>query len=79
MSCSTDDVTNLLEKAGLKCMESKELKPNVLSYMHDDLCPKFIKYHPSQRSDLAHSTLVRRNHIVLQVFVDMGRLSLSNY
>jgi hypothetical protein len=79
MSFSMDDVTHLLEKAGLKCLESKELKPNVLSYVHDDLCPKFIKYHPTQRSDLAQSTLVRRNYIVLQVLVDTGTISLQFY
>jgi hypothetical protein len=77
MSCSTDDVTHLLEKAGLKGLESKEMKPDLLSYVHDDLCPKFIKYHPTQRSDLAHSALVRRNHIVLQVFFVASSLHLT--
>jgi hypothetical protein len=67
MSCSTDDITHILEKAGLKCLEPKEQRPDVLSYVHDDLCPKFVKFHPTQRSDLAQSTLVKRNHIVLQV------------
>jgi hypothetical protein len=71
-----DEVTHLLEKAGLKHLESKELKPDVLSYVHDDLCPKFIKYHPTQRSDLAQSTLVRSNHIVLQVSVVTSTSSL---
>jgi hypothetical protein len=79
MSRSTDDVTHLLEKAGLKGLESKELKPEILSYVHDDLCPKFIKFHPTQRSDLAQCSLVRRNHVILQVFVLANTRFLASY
>jgi hypothetical protein len=67
VSCSTDDVTHLLEKAGLKGLGTRERRPDILSYVRDDLCPKFIKFHPTQRSDLAQSSLVRTNQIVLQV------------
>ncbi|PNF21705.1 hypothetical protein B7P43_G10336 [Cryptotermes secundus] len=61
-----DEVTHLLEKAGLKRLDSKELKPDALSYVLDDWCPKLIKSHPTHRSDLAQSALVKRNLIVLQ-------------
>jgi hypothetical protein len=79
MSCSTDDVTHLLEKAGLKSLETKEDKPDVLSYVRDDLCPKFIKFHPTQRSDFAQSTLVKGNHIVLQVYVPTRKIYSQFY
>ncbi|XP_069681208.1 putative methyltransferase NSUN7 [Periplaneta americana] len=74
----TSQVTSLLEKAGLTPLESIDERLDVLNYMHDDLCPKFIKCHPTQRSDLAQSTLVRRYHIILQFHIIYYNILYTN-
>jgi hypothetical protein len=66
LSFRVDEVKYLVEKAGLCTPKNKKL--NMYNYEFDVFCPKFIKCHPSQRSDLAQSTLVKRHHIVLQVW-----------
>jgi hypothetical protein len=66
-TCSVEEVTRLLEKAGLKAQVPEQLGLDLLSYARDELCPKFIKFHRSLRSDIAQSTLVRGHHVVLQV------------
>jgi hypothetical protein len=70
---STEEVIRLLEKAGLKAVESKRHNLDVLNYTCDDVCPNFIKYHPTQLPDLAQSDLVRAHYIILQVRADNNR------
>ncbi|KAJ9581286.1 hypothetical protein L9F63_023536, partial [Diploptera punctata] len=60
-----EEVKCTVEKAGLSTPKSDK-KIDVYNYEFDTLCPKFIKFHSSQRSDLAQSTLVKRHHIILQ-------------
>jgi len=72
---STEEVLRLLEKAGLKPLESKRRNLDVLNYTRDDLCPYFVTYHPTQLPDLAQSNLVRAYYIVLQVLADKNRWS----
>jgi len=70
---STEEVLRRLEKAGLKALESKRRKLDVLNYTYDDLCPCFITYHRTHLPDLAQSDLVRAHYIVLQVCADKNR------
>ena len=72
---SPEEVLRLLEKAGLKALESKRRNLEVLNYTRDDFCPNFITYHPTQLPDLAQSDLVRAHYIVLQVRADKNRWS----
>jgi hypothetical protein len=67
---STGEVLRLLEKAGLKTLESKRRNLDVFNYTCDDLCPYFITYHLTQLPVLAQSDLVRAHYIVLQVGAD---------
>ncbi|PSN54872.1 hypothetical protein C0J52_12418 [Blattella germanica] len=54
-----EEVKRLVEKAGLSPLNPKLQKMDIYGYEFDKVCPKFIKFHPSQRSDLAQSTLDR--------------------
>ncbi|KDR23735.1 Putative methyltransferase NSUN7 [Zootermopsis nevadensis] len=62
----TDYVTRLLDEAGLKRLVHEQLRVDALSYTYHEMCPKVIKFHPTLRSNLAQSTIVRKQLIVLQ-------------